>query len=304
MALLTVACMVLCLSFGSVVGQKTYAPIITPYDFVGKITANTVILRPPLCFFTNLTSLNCTQDTCEIYLVPAIGSGVSTFDEDQNNSSILEISPYPTAFSSPTSKNYYLTRVGSPGNFTCKAIPGLTYFRVGSDGNCSDPNCNGILPTSSNVRFKYVLLHLPNGTVLQQTNWSNTISLVSPKSPDTINDGLGGRSAAMIVITTILSVALFLFLLLLLVALIYLSCSNKLEPMPILGSLRIRKYDTHNLKDPVPYENPSYEGDLKFSTTEVPPKVSIAGGNPELQDSVKLKSYKNYDLPEVDSQTT
>ncbi|KAI1903720.1 hypothetical protein AGOR_G00030130 [Albula goreensis] len=309
MTLLTVTVAVGLLIRG-IVGQssaETSVPVLTPSDFVGKVTSNTVILRPPMCYFNNITSLNCTSDSCDIYLVPAIDSGISNFEADKTNSSILSQSPYPTAFSSPTSKNYYLTKVGPPDGFTCRTVPDLSYFRVGSDGKCSEPNCNGILPTGSTVRFKYALLSMPNGTVLQETNWSSPITLISPKSPAAIDDSFAGRSAAMVVITTILSVAMFLLLLLLIIFLICKGCCNKPEPMPVLGSLRVRKYDTHNLRDPEQHVNPAFEGDLKkFSSfaPEVLEHVPTPATDSELSDSVTLKRYKNNDLSQEGSKTS
>ncbi|XP_036379100.1 uroplakin-3b-like [Megalops cyprinoides] len=310
MAVLTIACVAVCLSFCSVAVQSTTVsqiPVITPYDYIGKITTNTIILKPPQCYF-NTSLLNCTSETCQIYVVPAVGSGPKNFDQDKRsqNSSILSLSPYPTAFASNTSKNYYLTKVGPPESYTCTQTSGMTYFLVGSDGNCSDPNCNGILPTGSKVRFKYILVNKPNDKIRQETNWSTPITLYSPKNLSTINDGFSGRSAAMVVITTILCVALGLLLLLLLVGLIYAHCCRqRSEPMPILGSLKIRKYDTHHLKDPVPYVNPTYDGDLKkFSTPEVLPKVPHGGNAPELPDSVKLKRYNNYDFTQSEGQNS
>ncbi|KAG9341444.1 hypothetical protein JZ751_019254 [Albula glossodonta] len=226
MTLLTVTVAVGLLIQG-IVGQssaETSVPVLTPSDFVGKVTSNTVILRPPI----------------------------------------------------PTSKNYYLTKVGPPDDFTCRTVPDLSYFRVGSDG-----------------KFKYALLSMPNGTVLQETNWSSPITLISPKSPAAIDDSFAGRSAAMVVITTILSVAM--------------GCCNKPEPMPVLGSLRVRKYDTHNLRDPEQHVNPAFEGDLKkFSSfaPEVLEHVPTPATDSELSDSVTLKRYKNNDVSQEGSKTS
>ena len=88
----------------------------------------------------------------KVYLILTILTGVQNFDKDKTSSNILSLSPYPTAFTNQRSKNYFLTKVGPLENFNCKNISAIKDFRVGSDGNCSDPNCNGVLPTGSNVR--------------------------------------------------------------------------------------------------------------------------------------------------------
>ncbi|KAJ8343024.1 hypothetical protein SKAU_G00329520 [Synaphobranchus kaupii] len=167
-------------------------PVITPFDLVGKITANTAVLLAPLCYFNDV---NCTSETCVIYLVPAIGSA---------------------------------------------------------------------------------------------------------KSFGTIDDGLGGRSPSMIAITTILSIILCLLLTLLIIALVY-GSRHEPEPMTVLGSLRIRRYNTHHMKDPVPQVNPSFEGNMKrYTTSEVLPNVDSAVDH---QNSVQLRRYKNDHFSE-ESQTT
>lgn len=98
-------------------------------------------------------------------------------------------------------------------------------------------------------RFKYLLVNSANNLVAE-TNWSNNITLYTSKessifysisrivplneaklqcrfcfvptvkSPDSLGSGYAGRSAAMVVITAILSVAAALLLLFLLIILI------------------------------------------------------------------------------------
>ncbi|XP_061106248.1 uncharacterized protein LOC133133950 isoform X2 [Conger conger] len=278
--------------------EKVATPVVTPSKLVGNITANTAILLSPLCYFENV---NCTLDTCVIYLVPAINSGVQNFDKDKTSSNILSLSPYPIAFSNQRSKNYFLTKVGPLENFKCKNVSATKDFRVGSDGNCSDPNCNGVLPTGSNVSFKYIVVKdsLPNVTILQESGWSNPISLVSPKSFVSINDDLAERSPSMIAITVILSIILFLLLLMLILALVY-GHIHESEPMPVLGSLRVQKYNTHHLRDPIPHVNVSFEGDLK-KNANVLPNLSSAVDNVDPQNTLTLRRFRNYELYEGDS---
>ncbi|XP_031428656.1 uroplakin-3b [Clupea harengus] len=197
-------------------------------------------------------------------MILLICPATNTFDADKTNPDLLSLSPYPTAFTASTSKNYYLTKVGLLKDFLCSSVSGMTYFRVGSEGNCPTANCNGVLPDGSTVNFKYLLLDPTNKTILSETKWSEDISLYALQNPDAIDDSLPGRSAAMVVITAILCVAVFLLILLLLSMLILALCWDDKEPIRALGSLRIPEYDTHNFKDPAaPYINPSFEHDPK-----------------------------------------
>ncbi|KAA0716409.1 hypothetical protein E1301_Tti009356 [Triplophysa tibetana] len=233
------------------VKSQTATPVLTPADLQGKITTNTVILKQPHCYF------NETCSDCEIWLVPAISSAANSFDGDSTNNNILTLSPYPSAFG-PQSKNYFLTKVGPQSDFPCDKSSDSLYFVVGSDGNCTTTNCNGILPTGSVVSFKYVLVQ--TSRITKVTNWSANITLFTPQKPASIYDGFVARSGAMVVITTILSVALGLLLIFFIV--LCAVCGQKKESKPITGrgSMRMPRYDTHNLKDRVqPYENSAYE---------------------------------------------
>ncbi|KAG5283950.1 hypothetical protein AALO_G00021330 [Alosa alosa] len=244
-----------------------HAPSVTPLNYVGKITTDTVILSTPQCYFGIPTNSSCNQTDCEIWLVPALKSSINNFDADQTNPDLLSLSPYPTAFTANGSKNYFLTKVGLLKDFLCSSAfardSGSTYFRVGSEGSCTTTNCNGVLPDGSTVNFKYLVLDPANKAVLSETKWSDDISLYTSQNPDAIDDSLPGRSAAMVVITAILSVAMFFLLVLLVTMLILALCWGEKEPIQVLGSLRIPQYDTHHFKDPAPHVNPSYEHDQR-----------------------------------------
>uniref|UniRef100_A0A4W5NU87 Uroplakin 3b n=1 Tax=Hucho hucho TaxID=62062 RepID=A0A4W5NU87_9TELE len=257
------------------------SPAINPSSLAAKLTSNSVILMPPSCYFDNLNILTCNSPTtCEIWLVTAIDTGVSNFDADKNKTYIDTLSPYPTAFSSNTSKKYFLTKLGLQKDYPCPVVAGTDYFRVGSDGSCSTPNCNGILPVGSTARFRYVLINPANKTVVAESLWSNNITLYPLKDPESIDNGFAGRSASMIVITSILCSFLALLLLLLLIMLIYvLCCREEKQEIQVPGSVRM--YDTHNLKDPSPYVNRAYEDEPQRPTATSP---------------IRLKSYTDYDL--------
>ncbi|XP_045549488.1 uroplakin-3b-like protein 1 isoform X1 [Salmo salar] len=256
-------------------------PEITPSSLAAKLTSNSVILTSPSCYFNGLGNLSCNSTTtCEIWLVSAKDTGVSNYDADNKMPYIDTRSPYPTAFSSNTSKKYFLTKLGLQKAYPCPIVAGTGYFRVGSDGNCSTPNCNGILPVGSTARFKYVLINPANKTVVAESLWSNNITLYSLKDPEKIDNGFAGRSAAMIVITAILCSFLALLLLLLLIMLIYVLCCRK-EKQEIQVPGSVRTYDTHNLKEPSPYVNHAYEDEPQRPTATSP---------------IRLKSYTDYDL--------
>ncbi|XP_051532019.1 uroplakin-3b-like [Myxocyprinus asiaticus] len=266
------------------VQSQTIKPEITPNDFQAKITTNSVILKQPHCYFTQ----TCTPDDCEIWLVSSLFSATSTFETDRINPNILSLSPYPAAFSGQLSKNYFLTKVGLKKDFPCSAASDDLYFVVGADGNCTTTNCNGVLPVGSTVRFKYVLVNGNSQTILNQTDWSDNITLYTPKDPQSIYDGLNRRSGAMVVITTILCVAVALLLLFFFIMLCLVCCGRKdSKPITVMNSFRIPHYDTHNLKDSVhPYDNPAYEsGGKKYSTSDTLPKSGVI----QTSDGIKLQ---------------
>ncbi|XP_048872806.1 uroplakin-3b [Brienomyrus brachyistius] len=297
MASFTEACIIF-LFFSVVEGIITTvstSPEVSSYNMAGKITSTTALLNQPYCFFSTAPQL--CQVQCDIYVVPAVGSGVDNFNSDETNPKILQLSPYPTAFAASSSKNYFLTRVGQLSSFPCMASSTITYVRVGSDGNCNGINCNGALPAGSTVRFKYILVNTTNNQILMDTSWSGAVTLNSVINPATINNGLKRRSAGMIIITAILCVLFFVLLLLLILALICgrrFSTFTEREPLPALGSLRVKKYDTHNLQEPQSYTNTTYADDFKkFSTDEVL-TTNQKPTAPDLQDSVKLQRYQKF----------
>ncbi|XP_051749178.1 uroplakin-3b [Ctenopharyngodon idella] len=252
-------------------------PQLTPNDFQAKITSNTVILKQPYCVFDQ------TCNGCEIWLVAALSSATSTFDAQFNSSApyVLSLSPYPTAFN-PSSGNFFVTKVGPLASFPCSQSSNDFYFIVGAEGKCSGINCNGLLPNGSIVSFKYLLIDVNNQTIVNASNWSPNITLLTLQNPQTINDGLSARSGAMVVITTILCVAAALLLLLFFIMLCVICCGRK-EGKPISGvsqtvmnSIRIPRYDTHLKERGHPYDNPAYESEVKnYSTSDTLPKSGI-----------------------------
>ncbi|XP_066552013.1 uroplakin-3b-like protein 1 [Amia ocellicauda] len=293
--------------FCTAAGQITavnYVPEITPYKMAGRVTSSTVTVKQPTCYFENLSNMPCTPDQCQVWLVAAVGSGTNNFDADKLQSSfnILSASPYPTAFTGNPPKNYFLTEVGVQKAFPCQQPFGILYFRVGDQGNCSTPNCNGILPAGSTVSVKYVLVDPRRNNVSSETPWSKSITLYTLKDPASLDDGIGERSAGMIVITSILSVLLALLLLMLCTGLIYANrgklCQQyKSTPYPTLGSLRLKKYDTHQLKNPVAYNQQTFQNEVKkYSDPEVPTKYSYSNVSPQSLGSLNAQRYEHNNL--------
>ncbi|XP_016369836.1 uroplakin-3a-like isoform X2 [Sinocyclocheilus rhinocerous] len=226
---------------------QIFQPELASNAFLAKVTSNTVILKQPYCVF------NQPCPGCEIWLVAGLCSAFN-----------------------PSSSNFFLTRVGLLSDFPCNQYPNDRYFVVGADGICSGVNCNGVLPDGSIVCFKYLLIDA-NGALVNSSNWSGNITLPKLLPLHTIYDGLSARSGAMVVITTILCVAAALLLLLFLIMLCVTCCrptKKDGKQISVMNSIRIPRYDTHNLKDSVhPYDNPAYQSDLKnYSTSSTLPK--------------------------------
>ncbi|XDV19889.1 hypothetical protein PO909_025286 [Leuciscus waleckii] len=257
---------------------QTFQPQLSPIDLQGKITSNTVILKPPYCVFDQA----CVG--CEIWLVAALSSANTTFDAQVANSAqpfnVLNLSPYPTAFDA-SSLNFFVTKVGPLAGFPCNPTSNDLYFRVGAEGKCTGANCNGILPDGSIVSFKYLLLDVDN-KIVNSSNWSDSIPLKTKQNPDSINAGLRARSGAMVVIITILCVAAALLLLLFFIMLCVAYCGKKdksqaTSPMRVMNSIRIPRYDIHSLRGGAhPYDNQGFMSEVKnYSTSETLPKSGI-----------------------------
>ncbi|XP_035636015.1 uroplakin-3b-like [Oncorhynchus keta] len=193
-----------------------HIPEILPYEASGRVTSTTIVLGQPLCYFNTLTQLKCSQSTCQVWAAIASGPGINNFDIDKLVAvQIVSASPYPIAFSSQTNRMYFVTKLGRPKDFPCGQLPGIKYFRVGAEGNCTNTNCNGILPPGSTVRVKYILIDPVSRGVVSESKWSYPIFLTSTRSWSSIDEWTGKRSGGMVVITVISSCLLAVLLLLL-----------------------------------------------------------------------------------------
>lgn len=218
---IAVICALLC-CVRSTILSVDQIPHIIPHEVIGRLTSTSFVLSQPLCYFNNQRQLPCTVNTCEIWSVIASGSGVHQFDTDKvtEASKILSASPYPDAFRGEGQKRYYITKLGVPRDFPCGNLPGIRYFKVGADGNCSTTNCNGILPAGYTVRVKYILIDPVTKMVASESKWSIPIILMTFRNSSSIDVSTWKRSGAMVVITVILSCSMAVLTLLLVAVLL------------------------------------------------------------------------------------
>ncbi|CAM9952859.1 unnamed protein product [Bubo scandiacus] len=188
-------------------------------------TLSTVALEKPFCTFD---SSLCPNKSCTIYLYAMKESASAISSQVTDNTS------------KPLESTFHQTSGGQLGPYKaalfnvpdCASPPKLAdvgdvnkvsdvlkqyLFRVGDDVNCLyDPNflavCNPPLAPDTTYRFKYVLLDSTEGIVKDQTLWSDPIKTRRVKLPLKIDTWPGRRSGDMIVITSILSVLVFLLL--------------------------------------------------------------------------------------------
>ncbi|KAI1903721.1 hypothetical protein AGOR_G00030140 [Albula goreensis] len=253
--------MVLCAWLGMNDAEVPLAPEIVPSMAFGILTSTTMMLKQPLCYFDNVVGLPCSPNQCEVWLVVARGNGVQKFESEKTSGDILSRSPYPDAFLDDMSPNFFITKVGVQNSFLCADLPGLRYFRVGAEGRCYSTNCNGVLPTGTTVRVKYILVDPSTETIESDSRWSQPITLLTPKSSSSIVESSWKRSGSMVVITVLLSCCMAV-LVVLLAALLLLDWSDfpggqaDNPEQPHLNHVQgIRRYNTHNLNNSEYYSN-------------------------------------------------
>ncbi|XP_061106211.1 uroplakin-3b-like isoform X2 [Conger conger] len=257
MAPVAIAVVLVCVWLGANTTEVPVTPEISSTVALGILTSRTMMLRQPQCYFDEVEGLPCSSHQCEIWLV--VARGVQRFEGQKTSSGILSASPYPDAFLDGTSPNFFITRLGVQSSFLCAELPGIRYFRVGSEGRCDTTNCNGVLPTGATIRVKYILVDPANKTIESGTRWSQPITLLTPRASSSIDDSTLRRSGAMVVITVILSCSLAVLTLLLVVTLLQGGFGLTQEPpeIPEPPSLShgIRRYNTHNLNSSEYYSN-------------------------------------------------
>ncbi|XP_075051210.1 uroplakin-3b isoform X2 [Mixophyes fleayi] len=224
--------------------MTSYIPQLTNSPIPGRVTTTTFVLDKPQCLF-NQSSNNL------VWLFVAY----STVTLSDNM--LAGAAPY----SSFSTNRYYRTYRTLEKAFPCSTTP--DYIRVGDQTVCSDPdNCNGPLNSPGPYRVKFVVLD-STGKLIDQTGWSNPITLRTGKSSSVIDTWPGRRSGGMIVITSILSVLLAIFLACLIGTFIIGSknafCSKKTgkEKTVVQQEIDMKNYKTHHMQTNAPiYDEP------------------------------------------------
>ncbi|XP_063002835.1 uroplakin-3b-like [Elgaria multicarinata webbii] len=244
MALSAVALVVM--AFGVVHAQapSMYVPTITSEPLEGKITSSTFVLDQPRCVFNNVVG-----DTDLVWLVVAHSSAEDKvsktpspaqlpYQEFKKNSAYMTLSTAVT--------NYPCPEAGQENN-------AISVLRVGNETGCisdvSRPDCNGPLPGPGPYSVKFVAMN--SNVVTAESKWSEPITLIQGKNPNTIDTEPRQRSASMIAITSILSILFAILLAALIAALIY-KYSNICDGADIKrvqDSATMTRYTTHHIYD-------------------------------------------------------
>uniref|UniRef100_A0A8C4UTI5 Uroplakin 3A n=1 Tax=Falco tinnunculus TaxID=100819 RepID=A0A8C4UTI5_FALTI len=206
-------------------GQLLKPQLAAPQLATNNPTLTTVALEKPFCMFDSSLYPNKSY-VINLYAMKESASVISSLVTD-NRSKPLDstfqqtsggqLGPYKAAlFNVPSCTSPpKLADVGDVNKVSDVLKQYL--FRIGDDGTCLyDPNflavCNPPLAPDTTYRFKYVLLDSTEGIVKDQTLWSDPIKTRRVKLPLKIDTWPGRRSGDMIVITSILSVLVFLLL--------------------------------------------------------------------------------------------
>ncbi|XP_073471299.1 uroplakin-3b-like [Aquarana catesbeiana] len=237
----------LLVSLSSVAADLTaYVPQLTNSPIPGRVTASTFVLDQPQCLFGSNSSNT-------VWLVVAKSTA------SLNNSLLQTKTPY-SVFSTT---GYYHTFENLESFYGCSSTP--QYIRVGNDSVCSITNtyCNKYLPQGT-YKVKFVVIN--NASILiDQTNWSDLITLNAGMDPARIDTWPGARSGCMIVITSILSVLLAIVFAALIGTFIIgsknLSCFTQKtpsKPNAIPQAIDLKNYKTHHVLDTELYDQPTH----------------------------------------------
>ncbi|NXC66588.1 UPK3A protein, partial [Anhinga anhinga] len=205
--------------------QSVKPHLAAPHLATNNPTLTTVALEKPFCIFDSSLRPNKSY-IIYLYAMKESASAISSLVTD-NSSKPLDstfqqtsggqLGPYKAAlFSVPNCASPpKLADVGDVNKVSDVLKQYL--FRVGDDGTCLyDPNflavCNPPLAPDTTYRFKYMLVDSTEGIVKDQTLWSDPIKTRRVRLPLKIDTWPGRRSGDMIVITSILSVLVFLLL--------------------------------------------------------------------------------------------
>ncbi|KAG9491265.1 uroplakin-3a [Eleutherodactylus coqui] len=214
-------------------------------------TLNTIILEKPYCFYTSSSPV-----TVALYVA-----------RNSAESNKLELTNTYYTTDRGRSAPYVAATFKNPvcaGDPTTADI-GEYVYRVGDNENCFNLKfCNGPLLNNTAYRFLYAFYDTSN-VLLYQSSWSAPITTKQGKNPSSIDTWPGARSGGMIVLTSILSVLMFLLLAGLVAAVItsLMTQTKELEPT------RHESRSTH-----VPQKSegaaPSLSGSERYSTNPQP----------------------------------
>ncbi|XP_060695886.1 uroplakin-3a-like [Hemiscyllium ocellatum] len=226
-----------------VMNFKPEVPL-TP-DLLIVRTATTITLSKPICLFPNET-VDVFGVQASVFPLPAeIGSMIRSYQQTDGGAT----GPYRAAsFATSTCTSLPFMLSTDPARVQAEIDKYL--FRVGNDVQClnqvNNPpeNCNAPLRANATYRFKFAVRNTSTNVTENETLWSDPISLLRVFEPTGLNPSPGGRTGGMVVITTILSILLFLLLCAFATILIYKFWGSKelatLEQQP--GP---RSYTTH-----------------------------------------------------------
>ncbi|NXL50722.1 UPK3A protein, partial [Podilymbus podiceps] len=205
--------------------QSRKPQIAAPQLATNNPTLTTVALEKPFCMFDSSLSPNKSY-VIYLYAMKESASAISSLVTDNSSKPLNstfqqtsggQVGPYKAAlFDVPNCASPpKLADVGDVNK--ASDVLKQYLFRVGDDGTCLyDPNflavCNPPLAPDTTYRFKYVLVDSTEGIMKDQTLWSDPIQTRRVKLPSKIDTWPGRRSGGMIVITSILSVLMFLLL--------------------------------------------------------------------------------------------
>ncbi|NXW40529.1 UPK3A protein, partial [Nyctiprogne leucopyga] len=205
--------------------QSLKPQTVAPQLATNNPTLTTIAIEKPFCMFDSSLRPNKSY-VIYLYAMKESASVISSLVTDNNNKPLNstfqqtsggQLGPYKAAsFNVPNCASPpKLADVGDVNKVS--DILKQYLFRVGDDATCLyDPNflavCNPPLAPDTTYRFKYVLVDSTEGIMKDQTLWSDPIKTRRVKLPLKIDTWPGRRSGDMIVITSILSVLMFLLL--------------------------------------------------------------------------------------------
>ncbi|XP_070591265.1 uroplakin-3b-like [Erythrolamprus reginae] len=220
-----------------------YTPHLTSEEMEGKITTSTFTLQQPRCVFKNLTYV--------IWLVVAQSEAVKTFKNPPE--------PKDLPYQSFANNSFYLTLDTSASNYPCpEKSDDITVLRVGSETKCVmdlwRPNCNGPLPGPGPYRVKFLAMAKNSTDVIEETKWSDPITLIQGRNPDKIVPKPRRRRIETSIIIAILTILSAVLLASLIATFIYKYSNICEKPMSAeftgIQDPPIVRYTTHTVHDP------------------------------------------------------